>query len=286
MTQAQQITLEELLGQLSRIQAEWLDEDGEKVLAAIPSVIDRIGTSPVDRPIIEDILRREPYALDVFRLFLDVSQDILSNEMRARGITGGFDSLRRKCRTNTSQIAVVLEELGIVDAIETHKAHEWTLQDVLWDRYGHMRGRAMTAQNRGAALEDAVEVILKELQNECVIPAYIRGGNFINRSGREAKADFMIPSRNVPRIIIEAKGYEATGSKLTDVLGDILKVEIKDAETHYFFVTDGIGWYRRQSDLQKIIESHMQGHIDMIYTMKTLPKLKDAIRELVVGKAR
>ena len=283
MAQTQQMTLKELLEQLSRIQAEWLDEDGKKVLAAIPSVIDKIGTSPVDRLIIEDILGQEPYALDVFRLFLDVSQDILSNEMRARGLTGGFESIRRKCRTNRMQIAAVLADLGIIDAIESHRAHEWTLQDVLWDRYGHMRGRAMIAQNRGATLEDAVEVILKELKNEGIIPAYIRGGNFINSTGREAKADFMIPSRRTPRIIIEAKGYEATGSKLSDVLGDILKVEIKDAETHYFFVTDGIGWYRRQSDLQKIVESHRQGHIDMIYTMKTLHKLKDAIRELMVG---
>jgi hypothetical protein len=281
MTKTQQITLEDLLGQLSRIQVEWLDEDGKEVLAAIPRVVGRIGTSTVDRPIIEDLLRGEPYSLDVFRLFLDVSQDILSNEMRVRGITGGFDSIRRKCRAHTSQIAAVLEELGIVEAIEAHRDHEWTLQDILWDRYGHMRGRAMTAQNRGASLEDAVEVILKELQNEGVIPAYIKGGNFINSMGREAKADFIIPSRIVPRIIIEAKGYEATGSKLTDVLGDILKVGIKDAETHYFFVTDGIGWHRRQSDLQKIIESHRQGHIDMIYTMKTLPELKDAIRELI-----
>jgi len=52
-------------------------------------------------------------------------------------------------------------------------------------------------------------------------------------------------------------------------------------ETHYFFVTDGIGWYRRQSDLLKIVESHKQGHIDMIYTMKTLTELKDAIRKLM-----
>ncbi|MFB3764587.1 MAG: DpnII family type II restriction endonuclease [Methanotrichaceae archaeon] len=57
--------------------------------------------------------------------------------------------------------------------------------------------------------------------------------------------------RENPKIIIEAKGYEATGSKLTDVLGDILKVlEVKDESTHYFFVTDGIGWYRRISDLK------------------------------------
>ena len=90
--------------------------------------------------------------------------------------------------------------------------------------------------------------------------------------GKEAKADFTVPCREVPNIIIEAKGYEATGSKLTDVLGDILKVlRVKDKDAHYFFVTDGIGWYRRLSDLKKIVENHQRGNIEMIYTMSKLP---------------
>lgn len=278
----QRITLDELLGLLNRIQAEWLDEDGKKVLEEIPRVIDKIGNTSVNRNLIESILNSEPYALDVFRLFLDLSQDRLLNEMEPKGITGGFDSIRRKCKISATKIAVVLEDLGLIDAIETHRAHQWTLQDVLWDRYGHMRGRAMAAQKRGSTLENAVEEILIELSKEDVLPNYIRGGNFINSSGREAKADFIIPSRNVPRIIIEAKGYEATGSKLTDVLGDILKVlEIKDTETHYFFVTDGIGWYRRKGDLKKIVEHHQRGEIEMIYTVRTLPELKKAIREIM-----
>ena len=109
----------------------------------------------------------------------------------------------------------------------------------------------MTAQKRGAVLEDSVESILKELQVEMKL-TYYRGGNFVSASGKQAKADFTVPLRERPKIIIEAKGYEATGSKLTDVLGDILKVlGTKDEDAHYFFVTDGIGWYRRLSDLKK-----------------------------------
>ena len=117
----------------------------------------------------------------------------------------------------------------------------------------------MTAQKRGATLEDAVEAILIELKDEIGI-TFDRGGNFVSRSGEQAKADFTVPSREAPYIIIEAKGYEATGSKITDVLGDILKVlRVKDKDTHYFLVTDGIGWYRRLSDLKKIIEHHQRG---------------------------
>jgi uncharacterized membrane protein len=62
----QRITLDELLGLLSRIQAEWLDEDGKKVLEEISRVIDKIGNASVNRTLIESILNSEPYALDVF----------------------------------------------------------------------------------------------------------------------------------------------------------------------------------------------------------------------------
>jgi len=279
-----QVTLEDLLGQLKRIPAEWLDDEGRKVLESIPHVIDKIDDSTLDQQLIKSILVDDRYALDVFRLFLDLSQDILANEMRARGVKGDFTSIRSKCKKDSEKIAQVLVELGLTDAIDAHRFHEWTLRDVLWDRYGHMRGRAMTAQKRGLTLEDAVESILNELKNEAGI-TFDRGGNFISKSGAEAKADFTVPSREVPHIIIEAKGYEATGSKLTDVLGDILKVlRVKDKDTHYFFVTDGIGWYRRLSDLKKIVEHHQSGNIEMIYTMSTLPDLKEAIIEIIATR--
>lgn len=142
----------------------------------------------------------------------------------------------------------------------------------------------MAAQKRGSTLEDAVESILIELRNEIGI-TFNRGGNFVSRSGKQAKADFAIPSKEVPHIIIEVKGYEATGSKLTDILGDILKVmEAKDEDTHYFFVTDGIGWYRRLSDLKKIVEHHQRGDIEMIYTIGTLQDLKENIRYILASR--
>ena len=40
--------------------------------------------------------------------------------------------------------------------------------------------------------------------------------------------------------MIEAKGYEATGSKLTDFLGDVLKIkQAKGYHTYLLVVTDG-----------------------------------------------
>jgi len=58
----QQVTLEELLGQLKRIPAEWLDDDGRMVLESIPQVVDRIDNLTLDRDLIKTILIENPYA--------------------------------------------------------------------------------------------------------------------------------------------------------------------------------------------------------------------------------
>ena len=55
------------------------------------------------------------------------------------------------------------------------------------------------------------------------------------------KTDFAIPSKDDPGILIEAKAYGATGSKQTDVLGDITRiVNEKRDDTQFLLVTDGI----------------------------------------------
>jgi hypothetical protein len=276
------ITLEELIEQIERIPAEWLDDVAEKVTDTISVVVEEIEhTSELRQSTIVTLLQRDEYTLDVFRLFLDLSQDTLANEINARGIGGRFSSIRSKAHEHAPVIAATLVDLGLLDTIEAHRIREWTLQDILLERYKQMRGRAIRGQQRGAALEESVQSVLDQLQAEYSL-TYDSHGNFINRSGQEAKADFMVPSREQPSIVIEVKAYEATGSKLTDVLGDILKIlQVKDPNTHFIFVTDGIGWFRRLSDLRKIVEYHHKGDIDMIYTRETVPQLRSYIPELL-----
>jgi hypothetical protein len=277
----QQITFEELVEQIERIPAEWLDDVAQQVIDTISLVVERIEESELGQSIIENLLRREEYALDVFRLFLDLSQDRLANEINARGIRGDFNSIRGKSRDRAQEIAAILVELGILDTIEAYQIREWTLEDILIERYKQMRGRAIRGQQRGAAMEEAVQDVLDQLHAEHGL-TYETRTNFVNRVGEEAKADFMIPTHERPSIVIEAKGYEATGSKLTDVLGDILKIlQVKDPDTHFVFVTDGIGWYRRLSDLRKIVEYHHRGDIGMIYTRQTISQLRSYIQELM-----
>ncbi len=99
-------------------------------------------------------------------------------------------------------------------------------------------------QKRGRALEDEVEALLKTVVGD----AYVRGRSFTGRDRNRAKADFAVPAANEPKIVIECKGFEATGSKLTDVLGDIEKIlEAKGSHMYCFVVTDGQGWLTAQA---------------------------------------
>jgi len=59
--------------------------------------------------------------------------------------------------------------------------------------------------------------------------------------------------------LIEAKGYGATGSKMTDIIGDIEKIiAAKRPDTAFLFFTDGMTWKERKSDLRKIVEYQLE----------------------------
>lgn len=97
-----------------------------------------------------------------------------------------------------------------------------------------------------------------------------------------AKSDFAIPSKVHPKIVIEAKGFEATGSKLTDFLGDVMKIiEAKESRTYFFVVTDGRGWRNRPSDLNHLIKRQHDKDIDMIYTTSRLAQLARDVSQIM-----
>ena len=195
-----QVSLDELLEQIEPIKVDWINGIAEEVIETIPRVIRRLNKSDIDQSTIESLLVEETYALDVFRLFLDISQDIMLNILKPHGIKGDFRTVRGNCPRLSKEISVVLIKTGLTDAIADHMVREWKIEDILFERYKQMRGSAMRGQHRGSALENAVEVILKEIEEETGI-TYTSNMNFLNHSGRTAKADFMIPSNKAPFVI-------------------------------------------------------------------------------------
>ena len=140
-------------------------------------------------------------------------------------------------------------------------------------------GSARKGQLRGRMLEDFVQEILVD-----VFPAnqIVPRCQFLGANGRSSeKADFAIPNATDAHILIEVKAFNATGSKQTDVLGDILRiVEQKRDDTAFLLVTDGLSWRARASDLRKIIELQNLGKIRKIYTKSMAAELKEDLLSL------
>jgi len=125
------------------------------------------------------------------------------------------------------------------------------------------RGSAISGQRRGRDVENFAEVIIKKVFGD----DFEARCTFSGPRGTTAKCDFAIPSKKAARILIESKGYGATGSKMTDILGDIHTIiNAKRADTALLFFTDGLTWKERQSDLRKLVELQNNGDITRIYT--------------------
>ncbi|HXQ22826.1 MAG TPA: DpnII family type II restriction endonuclease, partial [Candidatus Acidoferrales bacterium] len=131
---------------------------------------------------------------------------------------------------------------------------------------------------RGRFLEDFTEKIVRAVFGD----AYDTRCRFVGASGTSTeKTDFAIPSKRDACILIEVKAYGATGSKQTDILGDIRRiVEEKRHDTHLLLVTDGTTWKARVNDLRKLVEMQNKGLIARIYTHSMEEALQHDLRQL------
>lgn len=128
-------------------------------------------------------------------------------------------------------------------------------------------------------MEDFVEAIVRSIFLDDQVAIRCR---FTGAKGQSTeKADFAIPSSTDPTILIEVKAYGATGSKQTDVLGDISRiVEEKRHDTVLLLVTDGITWKQRTNDLRKLIGLQNEGRIQRIYTKSMAEDLRNDLETL------
>lgn len=151
--------------------------------------------------------------------------------------------------------------------------------DIIIERLKGGRGSAIKGQRRGRSLEDFVEKLLVRVFGENCFDVRCQ---FLGASGTSSeKADFAIPAKSDPSILIEVKAYGATGSKQTDVLGDISRiVEQKRHDTQFLLVTDGITWRERTSDLAKLVELQNIGKITKIYTQSMAEQFEEDLRDL------
>jgi hypothetical protein len=275
------IEIQSFLPKIVALAGDWMDDQAVALMDEVHRSIRRLRKlkKTLVAEDIEVMLRDNGMFLDVCRLFLGKGQEsvahLLSEKLNIRG--AAWSALRRLATKDPGRMAAALVEIGIPNVAAEQLNQKWAIEDVLIDRYKMSRGRAIAGQKRGRGLEDDLEKALKGID----VP-YEGRVTFVGLRGSTAKCDFAIPTRNDPKIVIEAKGFEATGSKLTDFLGDVLKIgQAKKYHMYFFVVTDGRGWHNRHSDLQRLIDFQNEGLVDMIYTRSELPRLASDVRQIV-----
>lgn len=252
--------LDDLLAGLSTLETDWKDDFAKKVIAAYEHLEP---TTEVRTDSLKALFDHDfEVGVTIARLFLEKSKDEFYSDWRAEFP----DTTLTKGSFLKDEEAFVaqLDHLLLRSTILATVNRTYTWKDILTERLKAGRGSAIKGQARGRALEDFVEGVVRQVfegqfHSRC---------SFTGASGHNTeKADFAIPTKERPQILIEVKAYGATGSKQTDVLGDVTRIlEEKRSDTPFLLVTDGITWKSRVNDLRKLVALQNKGDIYRIYT--------------------
>jgi hypothetical protein len=218
----------------------------------------------VDRKSLAELVRKHPDWVPTLGLAAGLSQEALKNLLKHRLDTSGWITLARQ--RPAELIEALDEERGLVAELEAQRKRTYRFGDVLVAR-ATSRQSAGTAIAGGRAVEDAIEAVVKELK----LPYDLRT-TFEGRGSRRSPCDLAIPAGGVSaKIVCAAKGFDSTGSKLTDAVREIeAMAEVRLPNQFVFAVVDGIGWKSRKNDLRKIFELLSANSIDGLYTVALL----------------
>lgn len=204
----------------------------------------------------------------VLGLVVGLSREKLKNHLRN---WFGTASWRRAALEQGEALIEKLDkEFDLSRLLHTQRGQSYTFGDMLVARAG-TRATATTAGQSGRRIEDELEAIALSLN----LP-YVARTRFEGRNGRTAPADLAVPAAGRACVIaVAAKGFDSTGSKLSDAVREI--EEMADARTGgqvAMAVVDGIGWKGRMADLKRIWTLWDTGEIDGLYTLASLSSFK------------
>ena len=266
-------TLDEVVESLSPLTVDWMDATAANAIARLADLPKRetYGRSDVASLLEGDF----DEGILCARLFLALSKDSMEAELRRELGEGGI-GVKRYVSDRDAYLAA-LERLKLPDAMAANINYDPVWSDILVERLRSGRGSAISGQRRGRGLEDFAEAMVKEVFGD----NYETRCTFTGADGKTAKCDVAVPDRQRPRIVIEVKGYGATGSKMSDIIGDLdAIISAMRRDTTLLFVTDGMPWKARLSDLKKIVERQNQGKIARIYTSKMREELLADLKSL------
>lgn len=217
-------------------------------------------------------VREHPKWVPALGLAVGLSQEKLKNALRDRFGTSGWHTLARSRPSDL--IEKLDEDYDLIRLVETQRARSYTFGDVLVAR----GGPRLTATRAGAAgrkVEDEIEDIARGLGL-----TYETRTRFVGTGDRTAPCDLVVPNPRAAAIVVAAKAFDSTGSKLTDAVREVEEmVNVRKPRQFVMAVIDGIGWKSRQSDLRKIHDLWRDEAIDGMYTLATLGDFRADLEE-------
>jgi len=263
-----------IVSSLSPLDVDWMDDIAASAIARLKSLPQKAEYASSD---IQDLLDGDfEEGILCARLFLALSKDAMTERLRSLLGPGGIGSTRYAA--DKTAFVQALEELGLLAAFEATINYQPVWSDILAERLRSGRGSAIQGQKRGRGLEDFAEKLVQQVFGD---GGYETRCTFTGADGATAKCDIAVPDRGQPRIVLESKGYGATGSKMTDIIGDLdAIIAAKRHDCPFLFVTDGLTWKSRLADLRKIVHRQNQGKITKIYTMEMGDQLLEDLTTL------
>lgn len=265
-------TSDELFANLSSVDTNWRDATADQIIL----FLDKIPQGQISKADLIVLLDKDfDTTISVFRLFLEQSKDEFVQTMREQFL--GKKAGKTGYKEDRQGFVDIICSLGLLNKINEVLSAQYTWKDILIERLKAGRGSAIKGQSRGRSTENFVEEIVKNIFGKYDVRC-----SFIGKDGlSKEKADFAIPNKETPFIIIEVKAYGATGSKQTDVIGDITRIiQEKRSDTFFLLFTDGLTWKQRANDFKKLVKFQNEGSIYRIYTKKMSSELIADLEQL------
>jgi len=265
-------SFEDYLASLSPFVPASADAEPEALELCERATVAVANLAPLDRGKLVQAVIADPHITPVFAAVAGLSQERFKTWLQAKFQTAGWVTIGR--HRADELINALDDDFSLVDLLEAQAVRQWTWADVL-ARIMAPRQHAGRWVQQGRDLEDAVEEKVITLS----VP-YVARTRFAGKAGQTAPADFALPDGPNALIAVAVKGFDSTGSKLSDATREIEQmVEVKTPRQFIFAVVDGQGWMRRRGDLRRIHDLWVKKLIDGLYTRGQLGDFELALRE-------
>lgn len=229
----------------------------------------------ITAPALIEWISEHPPWVYALGLAVGMSQEKLKNTLRRRFGVAGWVTL---ARTKPAElIEMFVDEFALIGALEAQMHRQYDFGDILTTRSG-TRLTAQAGAKAGRKLEDAIEAVARGLN----LP-YETRTTFVGRSNRRAPCDLVIPNGEHAVIAVAAKGFDSTGSKLTDAVREIQQmVDVRLSRQYIMAAVDGIGWLGRVNDLRHFHALWEAQEINGMYTLADLDTFREDLRQAAV----